>query len=155
VVALPALEGPAIAGVPSDPSGFIPVDLHGRVKGIDAVYAAGDATTFPIKQGGLAAQQADAVAEAVAARFGAPLAPRPFKPVLRGRLFTGGSDRFLRTGVGGGEGDGAIATTSLWWPPTKVAGLYLAPYLFSRDRAEESDRPPLGFAKVAVPLPAE
>ncbi|HET9740179.1 MAG TPA: hypothetical protein VFP78_18825 [Solirubrobacteraceae bacterium] len=132
VVALPALRGPALRGVPADPRGFIPTDEHGRVRGLKAVYAAGDATVFPVKQGGLAAQQADAVAEAVAAAFGAPLTPRPFRPVLRGLLLTGGEDRFLRAGLGGGEGDGATGGTALWSPPAKVAGLYLAPYLARR-----------------------
>ena len=132
VVALPALRGPALRGVPADPHGFIPTDAHGRVRGLDAVYAAGDATAFTVKQGGLAAQQADAVAEAVAAAFGAPLTPRPFRPVLRGLLLTGGEDRFLRARLGGGEGDGATGGTALWTPPAKVAGLYLAPYLARR-----------------------
>jgi sulfide:quinone oxidoreductase len=150
VVALPALHGPGIAGVPSDADGFIPTDRHGRVSGLDGVFAAGDATTFPVKQGGLAAQQADAVAEAVAARLGVALTPRPFKPVLRGMLFTGGDDRFLRTAIGGGEGEGAIARTPLWWPPTKVAGHHLAPYLFARDL----DSPPPGFTEVSVPVHA-
>ena len=36
------------------------------------IFAAGDATSEPIKQGGLAAQQADAAAEAIAAEAGAP-----------------------------------------------------------------------------------
>jgi sulfide:quinone oxidoreductase len=152
VVALPAIEGPAIPGVPSDAHGFIPTDAHGLVPGLDDVYAAGDATTFPVKQGGLAAQQADAVAEAVAARLGAPVTPRPFKPVLRGKLFTGGEDVFLRSAIGGGEGDGAVAPTSLWWPPTKVAGLYLAPYLFERDHAGDVESPPAGFSDVSVPV---
>jgi sulfide:quinone oxidoreductase len=129
VVALPALRGPALRGVPADERGFIPTDDHGRVEGLDGVYAAGDATAFPVKQGGLAAQQADAVAEAVAAAFGAPLTPRPFRPVLRGLLLTGGEDRFLRAALGGGEGDGETGGTALWSPPSKVAGLYLAPYL--------------------------
>ena len=62
------------------------VDLHGRVRGLEDVYAAGDATTCPIKQGGVAAQQADAAAEAIAARLGRDLDPRPFRPVLRGLL---------------------------------------------------------------------
>jgi sulfide:quinone oxidoreductase len=152
VVALPALRGPATPGVPADAAGFIPVDIHGRVTGLDGVFAAGDVTTFPIKQGGLAAQQADAVAEAIAAELGGDLTPRPFKPVLRGLLFTGGGDRFIRTGIGGGEGDGAIASTALWWPPTKVAGLYLAPYLYARDHAAEPECAPAGFAEVAVPI---
>jgi len=45
-------------------SGFIDTDAHGRATGLDGVLAAGDMTAFPIKQGGLVAQQADAVAEA-------------------------------------------------------------------------------------------
>lgn len=129
VVALPALRGPSLRGVPADDRGFIPTDEHGRVQGLDGVYAAGDATAYPVKQGGLAAQQADAVAEAVAASFGAPVTPRPFRPVLRGLLFTGSEDRFLRATLGGGEGDAETGATALWSPPAKVAGLYLAPYL--------------------------
>ena len=35
------------------------------MQGANDVYAAGDATTFPIKQGGLATQQADAVAGSI------------------------------------------------------------------------------------------
>jgi sulfide:quinone oxidoreductase len=65
VVTLPILEGPGIPGLPSDGHGFLPVDLHGRVRSQPDVYAAGDITAFPLKQGGLAAQQADAVAEAI------------------------------------------------------------------------------------------
>ena len=99
LVALPLLRGPRLDGVPSEPDfGFIPVDPHGRVDGLDGVYAAGDATNFPIKQGGLATQQADAVAEHVAARHGVRLDPAPFRPVLRGMLFAGGADRYLRAG---------------------------------------------------------
>ena len=41
--------------------------------------------SFPIKQGGLATQQADAVAEAIAAGRGSRR-PEPFRPVLRGLL---------------------------------------------------------------------
>jgi sulfide:quinone oxidoreductase len=152
VVALPALRGPAIRGVPADASGFIPTDAYGRVTGVDDVFAAGDATTFPVKQGGIAAQQADAVAEAIAAARGSGAMPRPFRPVLRGLLFTGDEDRFLRSGIHGGEGDGTMAINSLWWPPTKVAGSYLAPYLFTRDFPGSAGEPPAGFTEVAVPL---
>ena len=150
-VALPALRGPAIRGVPADGAGFIPTDAFGAVPGLAGVFAAGDATTFPVKQGGLAAQQADAVAQAVGAWLGAPLTPRPFKPVLRGLLFTGDENRFLRTGIGGGEGDGTTAVKALWWPPTKVAGLYLAPYLHAHTGLAEP-KPRAGFSEVEVAL---
>jgi sulfide:quinone oxidoreductase len=139
VVSLPRLEGMAIPGVPADADGFIPVDTHGRVAGLQGVYAAGDGTAFPIKQGGLATQQADAVAETIAAAAGAPVEPEPFRPVLRGMLLTGGDDRFLRSGVAGGH-ESDVATHALWWPPTKVSGRYLAPFLFDRDELEAIER---------------
>jgi sulfide:quinone oxidoreductase len=133
VVSLPRLLGPAIEGLPSDPDGFIPVDVHGRVTGVDDVYAAGDATTWPLKQGGIAAQQADAAAEAIAERIGALTDPQPFRPVLRGLLLTGGTPRYMRAEVSGGRGeDWAVSEHALWWPPSKVAGRYLAPYLALR-----------------------
>ena len=130
VVSLPSLAGPALPGLPFDHEGFVPVDLHGCVQGVDDVYAAGDATTCPIKQGGVAAQQADAAAEAIAARVGAEVDPQPFRPVLRGLLLTGGVPRYLRAEVAGGRGeDWQVSEEALWWPPSKVAGKYLAPYL--------------------------
>jgi sulfide:quinone oxidoreductase len=147
LVALPLVRGPQLGGVPSEPDfGFIPVDRHGRVAGLDGVYAAGDATNFPVKQGGLAAQQADAVAEHVAARHGAPLDPSPFRPVLRGLLFAGGADRYLRAC------DDAVAALPLWWPPTKIAGRYLAPYLYAREPVAAPGPAPEGFVDLEVPL---
>jgi sulfide:quinone oxidoreductase len=88
VVSLPRLVGPAIAGVPSDSTGFVPADEHGRVAGLEDVYVCGDASAFPVKQGGIATQQADAVAQAIAAAAGADVEPKPFRPVLRGLLLT-------------------------------------------------------------------
>jgi sulfide:quinone oxidoreductase len=151
VVALPLVRGPELEGVPAEPGyGFIPVDGHGRVAGLEHVYAAGDATDFPVKQGGLAAQQADAVAEHVAAHYGAAVTPQPFTPVLRGMLFTGDRPRFL----GSAPGEEAATSQPLWWPPTKIAGRHLAPYLFERDEteAEAAARPPAGFTEVEIAL---
>ena len=108
--------------------------------GLDGVYAAGDGTAFPIKQGGLATQQADAVAETIAAAAGAPIEPQPFRPVLRGMLLTGGDNRFMRNAVAGGEGEPEVASHALWWPPSKVAGRYLAPFLFDRDELDAIER---------------
>jgi sulfide:quinone oxidoreductase len=131
-VALPVLAGPAIAGLPADPDGFIAVDEHGRVQGVEDVYAAGDATTCPIKQGGLAAQQAVAAAEAIVARHGVDLDPQPFRPVLRGMLMTGGRQRWLRAPAGATPGHSEAAMRALWWPPGKIASKHLAPYLMGR-----------------------
>jgi sulfide:quinone oxidoreductase len=129
VVALPRLRGVPLAGVPQDDDFFVHVDDACRVPGLEGVHAAGDITTFPVKQGGLAAQQADAAAEAIAAEAGADVTPRPFDPVLRG-LVLGSSPLFLRTELGGGRGDvSGAGTEALWWPAAKIAARHLSPYL--------------------------
>jgi sulfide:quinone oxidoreductase len=133
VVALPRLYGRAPGGVPADEDGFVAVDRHCKVRGLRHVWAAGDGVAFPVKFGGLAAEQADAAAQAIAALAGADVTPEPFRPVLRGRLLTGRSERFLHHVAGGGGGEGTVADHALWWPPGKVAGRRLAPYLAERD----------------------
>jgi sulfide:quinone oxidoreductase len=139
IVTEPRLVGPSLRGIPSGPDGFIHTDPHGRVPDLDDVFAAGDATTFPVKQGGLAAQQADAVAEAVAASVGADIEPQPFRPILRGTLLTGGAARYLRADISGSVGDDSLVSEeALWWPPNKLSGRYLAPYLSSQ-RGEAAD----------------
>jgi sulfide:quinone oxidoreductase len=129
VVALPALDVPPIPGVPQGPRGFIPTDPSFAVEGLEGVYAAGDATWYPIKQGGLAAQQADVVAATIAAAVGEPVRAAPFHPVLRGILIGGDKPLYMR---GGNGSDPAAAQDPLWWPPGKVAGRYLTPYLAER-----------------------
>jgi sulfide:quinone oxidoreductase len=152
VVSLPSLVGPGLAGLPADANGFIPVDLHGLVHGEQDVYAAGDATNSLIKQGGVATQQADAAAEAIAARAGADLDPQPFRPVLRGLLLTGSTPRYMRAEVSGGRGEEwRVSDHALWWPPSKIAGKRLAPYLALRHDELETERDGL---HVDVDVPA-
>ncbi len=130
VVALARLEGPRVHGLPADADGFILVDDHCRVVGLDDVYAAGDGTAFPIKQGGIATQQADVAAQSVAASLGAPLLPSVFEPLLRGMLLTGVAPMYLRGDAGVTSVEtGEVAANPLWWPPTKIAGRHLGPYL--------------------------
>jgi sulfide:quinone oxidoreductase len=147
VVALPRLEGPRIAGIPQTFEGFVPVDPHGRVTGLDDVYAAGDITTFPVKQGGIAAQQAEVAAEAIAADAGETLVPRPFSPVLRGVLLTGAEPRFLHSDLERSGGTW-VSTEPLWWPPAKIVGRYLSPFLagITGTRAADSEPPGTGIA---------
>ena len=97
------------------------------MRGVPDVYAAGDITAFPIKQGGIACQQADAAAEHIAARAGAAGRPDAVPPVLRGMLLTERWARFLRRDAD--SGDATVAGRALWWPPTKIAGRELAGYL--------------------------
>ncbi|MDQ3894429.1 MAG: NAD(P)/FAD-dependent oxidoreductase, partial [Actinomycetota bacterium] len=155
VVALPRLRGPRIEGLPQTLDRFLPVDPHCRVRGRDDVFAAGDITTFPVKQGGIAAQQANAAAEAIAASAGADVDARPFRPVLRGLLLTGHQPRYLRRGVTDVVEETSLATTEpLWWPPAKIVGRHLAPFLagFAGVEAPPEPRAAPGGVPVEVEL---
>ncbi len=136
VVSLPRLEGRRIGGVPHDGAGFVAVDDHGAVRGQDRLYAVGDVTSFPIKQGGIATQQADAAAEAIAASVEDGIEPKPFDPVLRGVLWTGKGPRYLYGRPTGGHGDDASRMGQRPAAPWqngngKVFGRYLTPFLES------------------------
>ena len=126
-IAMPEPRGPEVPGLPVDPSGFVPVDRFGRVAAAPAVWAAGDMTARPLKQGGLAIQQADVAARSIAAWAGAPVEPQPYEPVLRG-LLLGAAPRFLRH-----TASSAVPSTSserpLWSLDAKIAGGRLASYL--------------------------
>ena len=98
------------------------------VLGAESVFAVGDLASHGIKQGGLAAQQADVAAQVIAATAGADVQPRPYRPVLRGMLITGGEVRYLRHEP---DGTSDVSDEALWWPPHKVAGRHLAHYLAS------------------------
>lgn len=137
VVALPELYGPAVRGLPAGEHGFIPIDPHAKVRGVERVYAAGDATEFAIKHGGIAAQQADVAAESIAALAGVPIEPKPFTPTIEGMLLTGGRPRYLRAHITGGHGfSSEVSGEPLWSPPRKIAARYLAPYLDALDGQE-------------------
>jgi sulfide:quinone oxidoreductase len=123
VVTLPQLLPPQIVGLPE---GFIEVDEFCRVAGMDRAFAIGDAADHGVKQGGLATQQADVAAAAIAHDLDLGPAPEPYDPVLRGLLLTGMTPAYLRNG--GGEA-ALAAFDALWWPPSKVAGRLLGPYL--------------------------
>jgi sulfide:quinone oxidoreductase len=137
VIALPRLNGRHIPGLPADADGFLTIDEHARVTGVPDVFAAGDITAGPVKQGGLAAQQADAAAEAIAAEAGAELVPRPYRPVLRGLLLTGDAPLYLRNDLTGGDiltrplrhAPPETSRSPLWWPPEKIVGRYISGYI--------------------------
>ncbi len=136
VVSAARLEGRRIDGVPRDQFGFVPVDGHGGVIGLERVYAAGDVTSFPVKQGGIAAQQADLVAATIVARLKGEEPPRPFDPVLRGTLWTGERPCHLYSHLTGGHGETSIASEeALWEHEGKIAGERLAPFLDSLPKA--------------------
>jgi len=137
VLALPQLFGPPLPGVPLHAhNGFVPVDAYCRVVGIEHVYAAGDATDFPVKFGGIAAQQADTVAEAIAAAAGAAVEPTPFTPVIHGALLGGPRALYLSAHLTGGHGSSSeVSEAATSAVPAKIVAKYLTPYLESRDQA--------------------
>jgi len=132
VVALPRLVGPAITGLPADADGFLPVTSRCEVTGTECVYAAGDATDFPVKYGGIAAQQADAAAAAIAAVAGAATEPTPFDGVVHGALISGHERRrlyFTARIEGDLARDSRTSDKPTWSPEAKIAARYLGPYL--------------------------
>lgn len=136
-VAVGRLVVPPLPGIPQGAGGFIPTDPYGRVAGSRHVYAAGDATWFPIKQGGIAAQQADAAASAIAADCGLPVELQAFVPVLRGILLTGGRPEMLGPGP-------------RWHRVGKVAGRLLAPYLAGQSPDDAADDDHQGALELAL-----
>jgi sulfide:quinone oxidoreductase len=151
VIALPLIEGRQIAGLPTDDKGFIPIDNHARVRDTEDVYAAGDGTNFPIKQGGIATQQADAAAQHIAMKVGARTDPEPFRPILRGKLLTGEASLHMRHDPAGGAGEGTASEDYLWWPPHKISGRYLAPW-FAQAMPKEPEAPrPTLDVEVTIP----
>jgi sulfide:quinone oxidoreductase len=131
VVAMPVLVGSEIAGIPHDDMRFVPVDEFCRVAGLSGVYAVGDMTSHPIKQGGLATQQADVAAACIAGAAGAAVTPEPYRPVLRGLLLTGDTPRFLQSLDASDmpsplDGESTLAP---WWPADKIVATHLGNYL--------------------------
>jgi sulfide:quinone oxidoreductase len=152
VISTPDIEGRHIGGIPTDADGFVAVDEFSRVTGVDHVYAAGDITTFPVKQGGIATQQADCAAEVIAADLGVDLAPRPFDPVLRATLWTGETPQFLYGKLAGGSGETSVFSDhAVWEHEGKIVGRYLAPFLnsipdVSHPGSQTGPRVPVGIA---------
>jgi len=135
VVALPTIEGLEIGGVPGDERGFIPVDEHGR---------------------GLACQQADAVAELLAAAAGADVQPQPFRPILRGRLLIGHGVQVLERALTADAAPRPRSEVRLWAGHRKVDGRYLSPWLAEVDGVpaaiDRPDEPGEEHIDVEVPL---
>jgi sulfide:quinone oxidoreductase len=132
VISMPRLEGRRIEGVPHDAEGFVAVDPHCRVTGMDRVFAIGDVINFPVKQGGLATQQADTAAAAIAAELGSEAEADPFEPVLRGVLWTSDEPLYLYGPLTGGQGEISTLTEQAPWPPdgaSKIVGRRLTPFL--------------------------
>lgn len=132
IVSLPRLIGPNVRGIPGFAGDrFLHVDERCRVKETDGrIFAAGDATDLPVKQGGVGAQQADAAAAEIAWLAGLTPRPNPFRPVLRCALATGDAPLYFSAHLIAGQGWRAAAYTEPPWPTAeKVIAEELGPFL--------------------------
>jgi sulfide:quinone oxidoreductase len=148
VLSLPRMEGRQLGGIPHDENGFIAVDDYGRVVGLQRVYAAGDVSSHPFKQGPFASQQADTVAEAIAAAAGAAVEPQPFDRIMRAVLWTGQGPRYLcgRTGDGDDGASGPSERHLELLHNGKVTARYLTPLA---DSLIADSHPDAGAARTA------
>ena len=134
IVALPRIAGRPLRNVPVSGDGFVPVDEFSRVPGMaEHAFAAGDATNFPIKHGGLGAQQADVAAAGIAALAGAQVEPQPLDPVIRGVLHTGRAPLYITARLRNGEVESEVSWEPVWPPDEKVVAEELGPFLRSLD----------------------
>jgi sulfide:quinone oxidoreductase len=160
VVALPVPTGPGVEGLPTR-EGFVRVDSRFAVPGAPDVFAIGDAAYHPVKQGGLATQQADAVASTIARQAGAEVPERAFRGRLRTVLWTGAGALYLSADLEDGQPVASdAAERAPWWPPEKVVGAHLAPFLLDVDevgvaaavaRADERRAHPATGALLSTP----
>ncbi len=138
VISMPHIEGRQIGGVPHDPNGFVAIDEHCRIRGMRHGFAIGDVTSFPVKQGGIATQQADVAAEAIAAELGCEVPAEALDPTLRGVLWTGAEPLYLSGYLAGGHGETSIASDTPPWEGAerdKIVGRYLTPFFDQASRS--------------------
>lgn len=134
IVAMPRIAAPEIRDMPTAEDGFIPIDDRCRVNGMDErVFAAGDAASFPVKQGGLGAQMADVAAEGIAALAGANVEPAPLRPVIRGVLYTGREPLFMTARYANGDVQSEVSREEAWPAEEKIVAEELGPFLHSLD----------------------
>jgi sulfide:quinone oxidoreductase len=146
IVTLPTISGPDVRGIPGDARDrFLSVDGYCRVRGTDGrVFAAGDATDLPVKQGGVGAQQADTAAAGIAHLAGLAEHPETLHPVIRGTLLTGERPLYLSAHLVAGAGWQARIYEQPPWPlDDKVIAEELGPYLRGIP-AVSPDRPSTG-----------
>lgn len=129
VVALPLLRGPGIAGLPTTTAGFVPVGEGQRVRGMEDVLVAGDAGDHHIKQGGLAAHQAEVAATTIVRALGGDPPPMSEGPVLRGKLVAGEDTLYLRRALDDDADAGTASARALWQPEAAMCAWRLTRWL--------------------------
>jgi len=131
IVTLPKVTGPALRGIAAGPGWFVPIDERCVVHDSDGrVFAAGDATDFTVKHGGIGAQQADTAAAGIAHLAGIGERPPALAPVIRSTLLTGDRPLYLSARVVNGLGWRSEVYEQPPWPAEqKIVAQELGPYL--------------------------
>jgi sulfide:quinone oxidoreductase len=142
IVTLPKVTGPALRGIPAGRSWSVPIDERCRVRDMDGrVFAAGDATDFIVKHGGIGAQQADIAAAGIAHLAGVGERPPRLQPVIRGTLLTGNRPLYIAARLTDGLGwHSEVHEQPPWWAEEKVVAEELGPYLRNLDVATDPRR---------------
>lgn len=130
LISLPAAHGPSIAGVASDALGFVETDSALQACGSSRVWAAGGCVAAALEHSALSARQADAAADAIAARLTGAASTGPTPPVhapeLAGVILEGQRDAWLAANP---PGTVQPSTRCLWWPPGRAVGARLASHI--------------------------
>ena len=114
-----ARSGPHRAGCPTTGAASSAAIVTARSTPPRGV-AAGDAIAFPVKQGGLASQQAVAAAESIAARAGRTGSRSRSGRSSAACCSPGRGQAWMRKAPDSAEGE--AERRALFWPPTKIAG---------------------------------
>jgi sulfide:quinone oxidoreductase len=125
VIAVPGLDPIVPEGLPAGAGGFIEVDEHQLVTGTTNIYAVGDVTDFPLKQGGLASEAADAAAAAIEAQLGSRETAEPFTGETQGILLTTQTRLMMRARITK-DGSTSLPIDQPSGPVQKIASRLLA-----------------------------
>jgi sulfide:quinone oxidoreductase len=136
IISLPTITGPNVRGIPGFAQDrFLHVDEYCRVLNTGGrIFAAGDATDLPVKQGGVGAQQADVAAAGIAHLAGAGPAPERLRPRIDATLFVSAKPLYLSAYLIDGRGWQATLHDEPPWPAgEKVVAEELGSYLHGLD----------------------
>lgn len=120
LVSMPSLVPSVPQGIPVDSEGFISVGVGQLVAGTTSVYAVGDVTNFPIKQGGLASQEADAAAAAIERQLGFGGPPEQEGLVIEATLLTTNRRLPLRAKIDGDVNVQSLPAEAIDGPSQKI-----------------------------------
>ncbi len=136
IITVPRISGPSVRGIPGFARDrFLHLDEYCRVLNTGGrIFAAGDATDLPVKQGGLGAQQADVAAAGIAHLAGVGPTPERLRPRIDATLLTAAKPLYLSAYLIDGQGWQASLHDEPPWPAgEKLIAAELGAYLHEID----------------------